>query len=525
MHIGRRKVMTAHLRHYPTKRRRDRVEDMEVPSSPGRKEKASPKLLPPLLVLCLCAVVFFYNAILPIAHEYKNSGVDVEINDLKPASNINISASVVEKDHKPSDTNPIQVEDPIIEKKKLLRMRNSKSEDQEKTKSYQSADECQLGLEKYLYPKIYDWVIQKVPIAVNVKIVENQYHVIFNTGYIDPDTWYNAEYRCNDHNETAIVMSATKPGKGNVVVQCPIEIKYNETMLDTVSVVPKDGNVTIYEMQRFVECEKLDIQDYSPNNASIGLCTSIAGTGRIREIAHEWAVYHRLLGVDHTWIYINSDWDDGKHPKKSYISWIPYNLNIKAYEFEKRPWTQRSEFFRVTSQVECVLRARRMGMDWIIFTDVDEYVQINNVENNTEGVPDLKYLLDTYYKNEKDDIGGLVMNSIPFGNNLIVEKDPKKQLFIDHVYRHKNDPQDQTWTRWKQIVNPQNVHSYAIHWLGGGSNLKEIRLNPNNVRINHYKETNKGVGVFQAKNETELVLDSALAERFHDKLLAAIAEE
>ena len=103
--------------------------------------------------------------------------------------------------------------------------------------------------------------------------------------------------------------------------------------------------------------EKLDMQDYSPKNASIGICTSIAGTGRIREIAHEWAVYHRLLGVDHTWIYINSDWDDGKHPKKSYISWIPYNLNIKAYEFEKRPWTQRSEFFRVTSQVECVLRA------------------------------------------------------------------------------------------------------------------------------------------------------------------------
>ena len=258
---GRRKVMTAHLRHSPTKRRRDRVEDMEVPSSPGRKEKASPKLLPPLLVLCLCAVVFFYNAILPIAHEYKNSGADVEMNDLKPASNINISASVVEKDDKPSDTNPIHVEEPIIEKKKLLRTRNSKSEDQEKTKSYQSADECQLGLEKYLYPKIYDWVIQKVPIAVNVKIVENQYHVIFNTGYIDPDTWYNAEYRCNDHNETAIVMSATKPGKGNVVVQCPIEIKYNETMLDTVSVVPKDGNVTIYEMQRCVECEKLDIQD------------------------------------------------------------------------------------------------------------------------------------------------------------------------------------------------------------------------------------------------------------------------
>ena len=107
-------------------------------------------------------------------------------------------------------------------------------------------------MEKYLYPKIYDWVIQKVPIAVNVKIVKNQYHVIFNTGYIDPDTWYNAEYRCNGHNETAIVMSATKPGKGNIVVQCPIEIKYNETMLDTVSVIPKDGNVTMYEMQRFV---------------------------------------------------------------------------------------------------------------------------------------------------------------------------------------------------------------------------------------------------------------------------------
>jgi hypothetical protein len=387
--------------------------------------------------------------------------------------------------------------------------------------------QCQLQLEQYLYPRIYQWVMDKVPIVVSVKIISNRYHIIFNTGYIDPDIWYNAEYHCNQVNESANVLPATKPGRGNLIIQCPESIHANKTDLVSASVITREGNKTDYEMQNFVECERLDIRDCSPPNTEIAMCTSIAGIGKVRHLAHQWVEYHRLIGVDHTWIYLNSEWD-GNLPERPYISWIPYNLNIKAYNFTKRPWTQRSEFFRVTSQVDCVLRARRMGIQWIVFTDVDEYIAIHDnstihVDNST--LPPLKKLLSTYYQSERKDIGGLVMNSIPFGNNLELETKSDKELLIDHIYRNKQNPRDVTWSRWKQIVNPQNVHNYAIHWLGGGSVLKEIRLDANRVRINHYKEVDKGVGVFQTTKSSDLVKDSALADEFHHLVMNAMKKK
>jgi len=500
------------------------------------------------MLLCSCSAIFYFTVLAPLTKEYSSveiidsstsTGTSKEQKKLSSNPNyyqqeedhVNMAhASMVTVDDDDSETAiQVPVKSKTIRNKKTSSSSTKNKQQREivNENSSRNAMDCQLKMEEYLYPRIYQWVMQKVPIAVNVKVIKNQYHVIFNTGYIDPDIWYNAKYRCNGSNETATVMSATKPGRGNLVIQCPESIQFNKTILETVSVVPEGGNKTFYEMKRFVECETHDMKYYSPPNISIGMCTSIAGKGRIREIAHEWVEFHRLIGVDHAWIYINSEWDEGKQPDKPYISWIPYNLNIKAYNFTDRPWTQRSEFFRVTSQVECVLRARRMGVDWVIFTDIDEYLQINGNETSIDydsSVPPLKKLLQTYYKEEKDAIGGLVVNSIPFGNNLSEEKTPEKELFIDHVYRNKINPTNVKWSRWKQIVNPQNVHNYAIHWLGGGDVLKEIRLDANRVRINHYKEVNKGVGVFQTDKASDLVKDATLTEMYHDQLMVALGK-
>lgn len=533
--------MTVHHRHSQLKKSwENNVEDkgMNMSSPSTRRKGRSPhRLFIPLLLLCICSAIFYFTVLAPLAKEYSSSNVDTGTTTSKEQMKLGSNYYQEEEDH------ILQALPVTVDSETAIQVPVSNTPKVEKTSSIgkkqqreianeqksQNAKDCQLKMEEYLYSRIYQWVMQQVPIAVNVKVIKNQYHVIFNTGYIDPAIWYNAKYRCNGSNETATIMSATKPGRGNLVIQCPVSIQFNETTLETVTVVPEGGNETFYEMQRFVECEKHDIKDYSPPNTLIGMCTSIAGKGRIREIAHEWVEFHRLIGVDHAWIYINSEWDQGKQPDKPYISWIPYNHNIKSYNFTDRPWTQRSEFFRVTSQVECVLRARRMGVEWVIFTDIDhEYVQINDNETSIHDsgvpIPPLKKLLQTYYKEEKDAIGGLVMNSIPFGNNLSEEKTPEKKLFIDHVYRNKINPTNVKWTRWKQIVNPQNVHNYAIHWLGGDDVLKEIRLDANRVRINHYKEVNKGVGVFQTDKASDLVKDATLAETYHDQLMVALGK-
>ncbi len=184
-------------------------------------------------------------------------------------------------------------------------------------------------------------------------------------------------------------------------------------------------------------------------------------------------------------------------------------------------------------------------MDWIIFTDIDEYLQIvedGNVNkedvttaNANDGAhssrPVLKRFLDTYQSN-RTEIGSLVMNSIPFGNNFEDDEnndEVPKPLLMDHIWRNKQNPKDYTWSRWKQIVNPQNVHNYAIHWLGGGDVMKEIRLDADKVRINHYKDVykqiKKGSGVFGTEDAKDLVQDKLLVEQFHDGVLEAVKSD
>mmetsp|Transcript_8161 Transcript_8161/g.15360 ORF Transcript_8161/g.15360 Transcript_8161/m.15360 type:complete len:534 (-) Transcript_8161:1596-3197(-) len=530
MPIHQRQLFQRQSRELQVDDQKDRSQMLEIQHFNSRRQTSGIFLG---VVLCCVSFIFYFVAPFTILSETATNSKDNQLqlrlgyyDNIRGEQATTNSSRVSKKDDVPSLPQIQKLKHTEKEwKESNARLENKTIQQDDAPKNFQ---ECQLKLEKYLYPRIYQWVMDKVPIAVNVKIISKRYHIIFNTGYIDPDIWYNAEYHCNQSNESANVLSATKPGRGNLIIQCPESIHANETDLVSASVITKEGNKTEYEMKNFVECERLDIRDYSPPKTEIGMCTSIAGKGKIRVLAHQWVEYHRLIGVDHTWIYLNSEWD-GNQPQRPYISWIPYNLNIKAYNFTKRPWTQRSEFFRVTSQVECVLRARRMGIQWIVFTDVDEYVAIHDnstiditITNST--LPPLKKLLYTYYNSERKDIGGLVMNSIPFGNNLELEKASDKELLIDHVYRNKQPPRDATWTRWKQIVNPQNVHNYAIHWLGGGSALKEVRLDANRVRINHYKEVDKGVGVFQTTNANDLVKDTALADEFHHLVMNAMKE-
>ena len=409
---------------------------MNLPSDRKRHRLTSFQKI--FLLLSIFSIVFYCVAFTPIATIYKTilEG-KAEEKDRKSHSNVPAFAKETES--------TVMRAAPKVLRKSTNPLSHVKAE-----RNAKEAAECRLELEEYLYPKIYQWVTEKVPIAFGVKIVKDQYYVIFNTGYIDPDIWYDAKYFCNDYNNiTATVLSSTKPGRGNLIIQCPAAIDYKKEMLQYVSIIPREGNITSYEMEEFVKCEEQDTIHFSPLNASIGMCTNIVGKGTDRDNALQWVEYHRIIGVDHTWIYVDSDWDENKQPDRPYLSWVPYNFDIETFNFTDRPWTEQNELFRVTSQVECLLRARRMGMEWIIFTDIDEYVQV--VDNSTIFGDDqhiLKHLLNTYYKDERDKIGGLVMNSIPFGNNLEIEKKPTKTLMIDHVYRNKINPKLAKWIRW-----------------------------------------------------------------------------
>jgi len=89
-----------------------------------------------------------------------------------------------------------------------------------------------------------------------------------------------------------------------------------------------------------------------------------------------------LIGFDHAWIYVNEPWDDGKDLPQSVdiLTFIPYNIKASNFKGNIRAHmsTPFADVFRIVSQNDALWRARRMGLEWMAFPDLDELVVLGN---------------------------------------------------------------------------------------------------------------------------------------------------
>ena len=227
----------------------------------------------------------------------------------------------------------------------------------------------------------------------------------------------------------------------------------------------------------------------------------------MRQMALQWAEYHHLIGADHIWIYVNEDWNDAQDlPQREYISWIPFSHNLYNYKNFTRPHHDSPiEFFRMATQVDSIWRARRMGLEWLSLTDVDEYIEVvrSHGKNNATDIPTIDALAHYMKRWTASDPswkkwGGIQLNSIPFGRNREVEPNEKKELRMDYVWREDGNPKDFPRARWKAIIDPQKVIAFYIHYVAGSTVPLPTKTGlylaqADELRINHYKKPDSGV--------------------------------
>ena len=425
--------------------------------------------------------------------------------------------------------------------------------------------QCMLDFESFMFPRIIEWYEARLPIPFSVKIIDNQFYVLILTTHIPEERprYQHAEmFSCNGIQATEAFKEGTKTNNYYnhfLIIQCPSVIHPSNSTLTTVSITPQNPNTlkektknsttkrqTIsYDVEKLDECERKDITHFSQRrgaNIKIGATTSIKKSN----ISHvlQWAEYHHLIGVDHIWIYVNEPFNQSgvAFPKRKYISWIPYNLNIYNYKFPRLGASiQYSEIFRIAAQTDAIWRARRMGMRWIAMNDIDEYIavapspgtKIINT-NATETIKPIGSLSRYLAKLETTNplirsVGGIEMNSIPFGcnmqknkrNQFVCNKNETKDILIDYVSHSLADH-----SRSKMLVNPKKVTTYNIHYIGGSSerlSRNEIRFKSpaDELRINHYKQAYKGV--FGWKRTQPLQNDSYLMDNYHDLLVERIS--
>jgi hypothetical protein len=300
-----------------------------------------------------------------------------------------------------------------------------------------------------------------------------------------------------------------------------------------------------------------------PPLLSIGACTQIAGDEN-HYFLPQWIEYHKLLGVTHFWIYINEPWNGTSISKyiqqqqqqhlqtpsiMEYVTFVPFDYRWREHKSHVQRRLYNWAFFQEAQNNECLYRGRQSGVDWMIMTDVDEFIHVENPDSvNRTATTSL--LLQDYLQQEKyssassSKVAGIVLNSIPYGRNRLLNHPSSTILDISHdavflfdyIWRLRDPPESRPFNRWKNIVRPHqvghlNVH-YATHVAPGFTLEKALA---NDIRIDHFKFPWKKTfeppppPLFRLPSiqefDSQLIPDPHLQERFGLSLRQALQDQ
>lgn len=219
----------------------------------------------------------------------------------------------------------------------------------------------------------------------------------------------------------------------------------------------------------------------------------------------EWVDYHVIQGVEHFTIYCNDDLET--------ISQFFHNYHNMITFFDWQ-WPVFSAFnidigrhHQTSQQVSCIHRYRGRAQ-WVILTDVDEFLQ--PLVHNTI----VRDLLQPYHSNE---IGAISVvshlfqktqpntSTISLTNRILQTFQPVDSLiaYVLHIAEKDRNIHasintnsslvTQSWFfesphrgRHKCIVIPENVDAFSVHGVTAGK--KTVRFNDQNtMRLNHYR--------------------------------------
>ena len=318
---------------------------------------------------------------------------------------------------------------------------------------------------------------------------------------------------------------------------------YNTDATDTTK------NTIIYDITKPLQCDRLEEEETSKIHSknTIGACLRFRGEFDRRRIP-EFIEYHRLIGVEHFWVYMNEEWNMTGLYERSYITYVPFDItwsNHKQYFLPYHYTDVKPVLSQEPANWQCMYNARKYMYDWIITTDVDEYIYVPKKENGTTTVtttdivlPPLQSYLKQYNLNH---YSSLVMYSIPFGSNNFLEsnnddirsenenRSSSSSLMIDYVWRRNWNLSQYELYRQKQIYNPGTVWSFGVHYCWVADGAKNVVLySDDGLFLQHYKLAHKGVykkfNKLMIKSPDDLRIDTKMRDDYREDLVLAIEQ-
>jgi hypothetical protein len=192
----------------------------------------------------------------------------------------------------------------------------------------------------------------------------------------------------------------------------------------------------------------------------------------------EWIEYHKLIGVDHFYLYNNLSTDNYREVLEPYIQ--NGEVDLIDWPYKAGNW---GDWDRI--QVEAysnVLELARYTSKWLALIDIDEFIVIAN-ENK------LTRFLEKY---EGKSEGGICLMWSFFGTSN-VKKIPADKLLIESLIYHSgpaaNGDVSQIWNQgsYKSIIRPEFVYGiisphFGLYVYGKTHFMVSYDL----AHINHY---------------------------------------
>lgn len=197
----------------------------------------------------------------------------------------------------------------------------------------------------------------------------------------------------------------------------------------------------------------------------------------------EWIEFHRLVGVQHFWLYNNNSSDNYKEVLLPYIKAGIVDLIEWPSTEGKDEWRHHTYQVQVGAFNDAIKLAKK-NTTWLAIIDLDEFL-FSPIEDNLVKV----------LKKHFNDASGVCVNWQLFGTSH-VEKIHPDELMIEKLVL-KADPHFQRNLEFKSIVRPDRVEKcknphYCVYKEGydinGNGKKREGKTGVyiDIIRINHY---------------------------------------
>jgi hypothetical protein len=184
--------------------------------------------------------------------------------------------------------------------------------------------QCRLDIEKWLNSKIDEALEagdRAPPFLEWVWEMNGYYLVLLFHSYAPKESllmFRKARWNWRDqfgNNYTGSVRRYSERNRDGIYVQLDLPAFSDGTSVSGSSVpvelwpseiiAPGDNNtveIPVYDLQLMVKCDKLEKDNPPPSHVKLGACVRFRGQ---HKLVAQWIEYHRLIGMQHFWIFLN----------------------------------------------------------------------------------------------------------------------------------------------------------------------------------------------------------------------------